>query len=669
MVDNKRSLAERLGLRRERIEETRASTSTLDQPSSELIEAITLGATLAGEVVTTTNAMRYAAVSACVKIISESIAALPLIVYRVTPDGAGKERAPDHPLFRVLHDAPNDDQTPFEFWSLAITQILLHGNTYSVKEIDGAGRVAGLQPLLSDRTRVQRDKSGKLVFDYQPNQTRYLAEQIFRIHGHSTGGILGESVIGQARQYIGTGKAAEKYSSKFFSNGARVDGVLTSDNTNEDRSKRVQKQFDEFAKGADNAHKTAMLPPGVKFIPISIDPKDAELISTRRFEIQEIARMFRVPLHLLQDLERSTNNNIEQQSLDFLTHTLGPWISRIEQAIRRDLMTPEERKFLRAEFLTDKLIKVDTPTRIQAIVQQIEHGLLTPNEARALENRNPVEGGDHLLVSQQVQTLDRVVNAPALEPSASEPEDRAVDPIQERRFETRGVPERVQLAERSAPFFQVAAAKLVDAEVEQLRALLKDEPTGAQLRDAVEELYKTFPETVREAIAPTFQSFAAAIRSRTAQEINLKEEPDLSDFLDKIIKARSVSWSESSRVQLETLIDENPETFPEEVEGRLLGWEETRAEKFGRQEARRTGNAVARSVFLAGGVTALIWRTQGKNCPLCDSLDGRVVGILSPFLEANDTVEGDESTADLTTTQKVRGPPLHQSCNCYIDPE
>ncbi len=353
-----------------------------------------LGTSAAGKRVNERSAMQTSAVYACVRVISESVASLPLHLYRYTDKG-GKEKAIDHPLYHLLHDEPNPEMTAYSFFEVALTHLLLWGNSYSQIIRNGKGEVVGLYPLMPDRMTVDRDENGHLYYEYlissddaptnKGSSVRLQPEDVLHVPGLSFDGLVGYSPIAMAKNAIGLGIAAEEYGSKFYANGAAPSGVLEHPGTLKDPSK-VRESWTQTFGGSSNSNKVAVLEEGMKYTPISINPAEAQFLETRNFQITEIARIFRVPPHLIGQLEKATFSNIEQQSLEYVTYTLRPWICRLEQAMARRLFTEEEKKTYFVKFNVDGLLRGDYQSRMNGYAVGIQNGFMSPNDVRTLEN-------------------------------------------------------------------------------------------------------------------------------------------------------------------------------------------------------------------------------------------------------------------------------------------
>nr|WP_301281282.1 phage portal protein [Arcanobacterium phocae] len=326
------------------------TTRTADDHAIGAGYSFLFGTTSSGRPVTERSAMQITAVYSCVRILAEAIAGLPLHVYRQGADGA-KVKALDHPLYRLLHDEPNPEMTSFVFRETLMTHLLLWGNAFAQVLRNGRDEVIGRYPLMPSRMTVGRDEAGRLYYEYQRTwdeptgrfETFTLdARDVLHIPGLGFDGLVGYSPIAMAKNAIGQAHATEDYGASFFTNGAEPGGVLEHSGTIKDPA-RVREPWQSTFGGARNGNKVAVLEEGMKYTPISVSPEQAQFLETRKFQINEIARIFRIPTHMIGDLEKSSFSNIEQQSLEFVKYTLDPWVIRWEQAITKTLLAPCEK--------------------------------------------------------------------------------------------------------------------------------------------------------------------------------------------------------------------------------------------------------------------------------------------------------------------------------------
>ena len=364
------------------------------------------GMTNSGELVNEKSALQISTVYACVRLLAETVASLPLHLYRFTDTGAGKERATEHPLYKILYRQANPEMTSFSFREAMMMHLLLWGNAYAQIVRDGKNGILGLYPLLPENVEIDRAENGDLFYTYHaytdevPGEHNkdiiFQRDEILHIPGLGFNGLVGFSPIAMMKNALGTTLAVEKYGSAFFKNGAQPAGVLEHPGVLKDPQKIRDNWMNAYG-GAGNAHKVAVLEEGMSYKPISLPPEDSQFLSTREFGVEEICRIFRVPPHMVQDLKRATFNNIEHQSIDFVMHTIMPWLVRIEQAIIKDVLIEEEQDNYFPKFNVDGLMRGDYKSRMDGYAVGFANGFLSPNDIRRLENMDLIpaeEGGD-----------------------------------------------------------------------------------------------------------------------------------------------------------------------------------------------------------------------------------------------------------------------------------
>lgn len=374
------------------------------------------GGTTSGKTVNERTAMQSAAVYACVRILAEAIAGLPLHIYRYRADG-GKERIPLHPLYHLLHDEPNPEMTSFVFRETLMSHLLLWGNAFAQVVRNGRGQAVALYPLLPNRMEISRAPNGELVYTYRrdaeesrlnPNSgtVTLRRDEVLHVPGLGFDGLVGYSPIAMAKNAIGLSLATEEFGATFFANGANPGGVLEHPGVVKDPDRLRESWHAQFS-GA-NSHKVAVLEEGLKFHQMSIPPEDAQFLETRKFQIDEIARIFRVPPHMVGDLEKSSFSNIEQQSLEFVKYTLDPWVVRWEQSLQQSLILPSEKSAIFIRFNLDGLLRGDYQSRMNGYAVGRQNGWMSANDIRELEDMNRIpaeEGGDLYLVNGNMTKL------------------------------------------------------------------------------------------------------------------------------------------------------------------------------------------------------------------------------------------------------------------------
>ena len=368
-------------------------------PDSDFWYAPISGRTQSGANVSPDSSLGVSAVLACVVLLSDTVASLPLHMYSRRNDG-GKEIIPNHPLYDLLHSQSNKWQTAFELRQMLQTHVLLRGNAYAEIIPGPRGAVDQLVPLHPDRMRVEQLDSGNIVYRYtipgKPERL-YSADDIFHLRGPicDKDGLCGVSLIDLQREAIGGAMAVQDYGNRFLGNNAQPSVVLTHPGQLGAEGAKNLKAGWRQAQGSGQQHGVAVLEEGMDIRTLSVTPEQAQFLETRKFTVTDICRIFRVPPHMIADLEKATFSNIEHQSLDFTVHSLRPWLVRWEQSIARDLIVNNRAFF--AEHNVDGLLRGDLKTRYEAYAIARQWGWLSVNEIRRLENKNPVPGGDEFL--------------------------------------------------------------------------------------------------------------------------------------------------------------------------------------------------------------------------------------------------------------------------------
>lgn len=425
-----------------------------DKPENKVLGSgysFLMGSSTAGKNVTERSAMQMTAVYSCVRILAEAVAGLPLHLYRHKEDN-GKEKAIDHTLYHLLHDEPNPEMSSFVFRETLMTHLLLWGNAYAQIIRNGKGEVIALYPLIPNRMTVNRDENGQLYYEYSSasddinsNSSRtvvLMPRDVLHIPGLGFDGLVGYSPIAMAKNAIGMAIACEEFGAKFFANGAAPSGVLEHPGTIKD-PKKVRETWQSQFGGSSNAGRVAVLEEGMKYTPISISPEQAQFLETRKFQINEIARIFRIPPHMVGDLEKSSFSNIEQQSLEFVKYTLDPWVIRWEQSLMRSLLSNDEKREYFIKFNLEGLLRGDYESRMKGYSIGRQNGWMSANDIRELENLDRIsreDGGYLYLVNGNMLPLRDAgayankENLQKEENSSEEQEVLGVEKSQERRI-------------------------------------------------------------------------------------------------------------------------------------------------------------------------------------------------------------------------------------------
>lgn len=382
----------------------------------------------AGVNVTLDRAMKFATFFACVRVLAESIGQLPLHLFK--QEGRGTEKALEHPLYSLLHDAPNDLQTSQEFLEWVVASLAIRGNAYAhINRVRGKVMeivpfTGSVQPKVNQQTRALT-----YLVDVGGMQEEIGSTEVLHIKLFSLDGIVGLSPLGYARETLGMGIASEQHGAGLFANGAQPSGTLETDKTlSEAAAKRLKTSFEERYAGSENAGSTVVLEEGLKWKQVTMSSADAEWLAGRKFTRSELCGLMRVPPHMIADLERATFSNIEHSSIDFVVHSLTPYCTRIEQRTKLQLLNKNERAQYFARFNVDGLLRGDSKSRAEYMKTAIGNGWMSPNEARELENRNPRPGGDSFLTPANMlidgkapPSAEKPVAAPGKEPGGDPP--------------------------------------------------------------------------------------------------------------------------------------------------------------------------------------------------------------------------------------------------------
>ena len=641
--------------------------------------------TKAGTAVNQQTAMQLSTVWAAVRLLSGTIASLPLIVYQ-RQEPRGKDRAKNHPAYALLHHKPNPYTTAYKMRQAMMAHQLLWGNAYAEIERNNAGQPVALWMLPPWRIKTETaiDWRGvRYSINIDGEERRFiLGENMLHFANLSTDGFQGISCIQAGAESIGLGLAADEFAGNFFSNGANVGGIAEHPGKLSDEAhKRLKSSLKDSYEGLGNAHRMMLLEEGMKYQRVGIPPNDAQMLETRKFQISDIGRFFGISqLHKLGDLERSTFSNIEHQSIEFVTDTLQPLIVNIEQEINLKLF--DDKPYF-AEHLIEGLLRGDTQTRYQAYAVGRQWGWLSANDIRELENQNPLpdDQGDMYMVPMNMIPADQVrmeLKEPEIDP---DPEGRSCGCGQEhetREMNRNGIEERSRrsamnrsrTANSYKSMFEQAAKDFVNRETKNvLKAAKKHfENRDAQLfSDWMDDYYNSYPDYIRTKLRPVMRGLATAINELAAAEV-ASTPTDVNDFVEKYITRYIFQHVDSSKGQLNALIQDalyNALEPYEEIEQRMEEWNEKRPGKIADDKTVDLANAVAVFAFAAAGREYMRWVAIGsETCPYCEEMDGMRSMVSQPFLTSNSDLESDDGRMNLYTP--TLNPPLHRGCVCSV---
>lgn len=761
------------------VAELRSQSTLGEKPAAWLLDALGARPTKSGTKVTEETAARVSTVFACVRIIAEDVARLPLHLYERTPEG--RQRAVDHPLHPKITGRANPELPMKVFREVVTGHCALWGSGYAEIELDNADRPIGFWPLLPGVTRAVRRNGKKYVVTRLTNGKEVGLEpgRYMHIPGPAwlNDGLDGNHPVRLAREAIGIAMAAEEYGARLFGNGAMLSGILTSEKKlTAQQRKQVETGWDVAYSGISNSQRTALLEANLKWQPTSIDPDKAQAGETRKFQVEEMARFYRMPLVLLGHTEKATSwgTGIEQFMQGYVTHTLGSWLMRWEEWLAHQLLEPRETTRFYFEHILDDLLKGDIKNRFEAYATAVQNGWMSRNEVRDRENMNriPGEAGDAYTAQLNMAELGDIVGAalaamirggalpdlsagglpaelgppaarqlPAPEPVrpfhhvAGEGRDEvsiretavgeglelqwtslagvprvlalpsrirmgdtgAIDPDREGEARDlaaqkskdlaaarRSLTARRRLRKRFEDVFGQVFSRAVRREATALRRLAKrtDADGGDLTPEAfVGEVAKFYElDALRAGRDPSehmawfgreyrkpLDAYADLVQDEVLDERGEDERPDSADptlFLAGYVTRFLRRHAARSTNQMRRLAEKVPhETFREAVEERLEEWEEKRPGKMAHEEAVHSEGTISRVTYFAVGVVSLEWLAFGENCPLCDQLNGKVVGIQDVFLKKGDTVDPEDGqTKPLKTKRSILHAPLHLGC-------
>lgn len=661
-------------------------------------DAAFLGA-ITGNAVSPTTAEAMAMVFACVRVLAESVAMLPLVLFEEQP-GGGRQRATAHPLYPLLKDLPNPEMTSVELRMAMMRHLALYGNAYAQKVRNGSGRLLELWPLRPGQMEIKRAPDGVLIYEYtleDGKKTFFRADEIMHVRGISSDGVTGLSPIQTAKREFEASNARTRYAAAFYENGARPGGVLKHPGRlSETAYGRIRSAWENRHQGPGNANRIAILEEGMDFADVGIPQSDQQFIEQEKLSASRIAAIFRVPAHMVNDLERATFSNIEEMGQEFVDYTLSPWFVVWEQAISRDLLKPNERGRFYAKHVAQALLRGNAASRSQFYANGLQWGYFSINDVRSLEDLNPVADGDTYFVPMNMVPLEVAVGGqtsnvngaieapPDGQRSVEHPEGcscgqhrgksevsavltRAEDGQESLRVN------RVEMARAQLPILEEIAGRLVRRETKDVRRQLEKSMRSRGVEDFrawLEEFYGSFDGVVIDFFRAAMLSYARQAMLAAASELGEKPKgltTGLREFVNGYLEAMGGQWARSSRLQLEALLDEAAAagTDPAEaVTQRLDGWEETRPGKAADAQAFEALNAFVIASYGSYDITEIRWLASGESCPYCQSLSGRVVGIEKWFIEAGSSIDGGADLPPMLVRRNTRHGPIHRGCDC-----
>lgn len=636
-------------------------TGMLDQLSSSGIE------------VTEETAQKLTAFYRAIEILSQTVGMLPLKVYKRVENG--KEEARDHYLWNLLHDTPNSTQTAMEYREMMQAHLVMKNNAIAVIERgNNSGRPQRLVPIDPRRVQLMRNtEGGKELFyriQLRDGPANFLSSEIHHVKGRSKSGLWGDSRLLFGTDAIGRGLAVQNNASHFFANSSVPGGILKSKKTlGPDGRKDLRKQWEEGYKGSEKKGRVAVLEEDLDFQPVSMSPADAELIAQSDLTVEDISRLTGVPKHMLAKSDAQAYKNVEIISTEFIIYGLLPWLKRWEQAITRDLIPEAERKEFFVEFAIQGLLRGDQKTRSESYRLGRQWGWYSANDVLQLENRNTIgPKGDIYLVPMNMIDAEDVLNPPEPVPVV-EPKESTAPP--KRSYTKRSISD-LRLANRRVhePMFIDIYSRLVKRETNEIR-----KGTEKHLRDLttfntfIDDFYLSFGAVVEQLTLPMFTTFSRAIEEVVISELGepVAQLVDVNNIALAHTREAALRYRLSSKMQLKALFEDTQDLTFDTVNKRLDGWVDTKAKKLAARELLDAESTFVIDEYRKQGIGNKQWKTVGANCPLCNQMEGKLVGINRNFLEAGDIVDpGDGETSPLKPHRSVKGPPLHQGCDCMV---
>lgn len=642
--------------------------SSLATPEKWVVEWFKGGTqTPSGVHVTEDTALHYGPFFAGVRIISEDLGSLPFPLYERL-DPRGKRRAREHPLYPLLHDAANPLMSSQAFRETLTGHAVMWGGGFA-EVVTRRGVVTELWPLRPDRmTPKFNPRTRRLVYRYEDSVNgiyrTYLPDEILHVHGLGFDGIKGYSVLELARNSIGAGIAAETYGATFFKNSARASGVLQHPGVLSDAARNnMRESWEKLHKGSDNAHRIAILEEGVTWQQIGIPPEDAQFLETRRFDVLDQARWLRLPPHMLAELGRATWNNIESEKIDYVTKSLRTWLTRWESAVWMRLLDDVEQQRYFAEHVVEGLLRGDMKSRFEAYRIGREIGLYSADDLAEMENRNPLPDGKGQVYFVPLNWVP--APSPDDDPARSLPAGIAARSMQGRRRIAEAFrPLLADVEERMARFERTHVARLVRQHFGD-----RTRNSVSEFAAAVDELYEgeVLPLTV-ERWLPVMTALAEDIIREAADEAAYQGDVDLTDWIAAVVTAHAEFRIGSAKRQVISLAENaaDADKAAEAITARLDEWVEVRPDRVALWESIAMANAAAREVWRKAGRREMRWVAVGDDCPYCNRLDGKTVGVEQPFVPAGGEVEGADGDDPLPVERNTFHPPAHPGCDCMI---
>jgi len=621
----------------------------IKEPISRLFET---GIAKTGIFVSEDNALQYSAVYACVRVIAETIASLPLFLYRRLE--RGKERATDHPHYKLLHLKPNPEITSFQFRETLQAHLLIWGNAFAEIEWGADGYIKNLWIISPNRVMVKRDiETDEIIYEVnlpKGGVAKLNKFQVLHLKGLSYNGLYGYSPISLAREVIGLGKAAEEYAERFYNNDASPGGVLKHKGQLSDKAyERLKRMWEERFMGIDKKHRIAILEEGLDWQSIGIPAKDAQFIETRKFQKTEIASIFRVPPHLIGDLERATFSNIEHQSIEFVIHCIRPWCVRWEQELNTSLLLPSEQDDYFFEFLLEGLLRGDVESRYRAYAIGRQWGWLSANDIRELENMNPLPDGKgdiYLVPLNMTEAWGK--------PSETKSEKREM-----KKYDYE------KIFRNFKPVIKASVERIIKREEADIMRFVNKENEKVRIEKFLDDFYLSHSEYILKTSLPSFLTYSNSINDFAKDFVNGNNDFDIENFVKDFIDTWSTEHNFYSLKQLREKLNKSQD-LKTEFQNLFNEWRTKRVEKITNHLLTRLFNAISLESYKVNGVRYKKWVAGKNESPFCKELDGKILKIDDEFYRKGTEIIKEGKKVKLY--RDIKHPPIVKNCFCVIEP-
>lgn len=621
----------------------------LTNPSEELENIFSGTRVNSGVKVDEKTALRQTAVYICVKILAESVAQLPLNLYR--ENGDSKEMVTDHPLYKLLHTRPHPALTSFEWREMMQGHLSLRGNAYSQIVRNGLNDPIMLVPLHPDRIRISAGRDNDLLYEHNPKEGPakvYREYEILHLRGLSDNGCIGYNPIELFAETIGLNIAEVRHAATLFGNSARPGGILKTDKVLDDQKhERLKKSWQAAHGGVNKSNKTAILESGVEWQSVQMTNEDSQFLESREFTGEDIVtRIYRIPAHKAGFMRRATYSNIESQSREFLSDTLLPWLIRWEMRINQSLLTEEEQESgYYLAFKLEGLLRANQKERYESYAKAFENGFMNRNEIRSFENLNPIDGGDKYYIKSNLVPIDDLEDPDSLFNSRRGRKRGQKKPGQEVRTREKrresALIKRKETADTMARLFSASINTALNKQAAAINNRFERKPKDFD--DYIVSFYEKETSYLKKLLEPAIDVTFRSVKTLMSDELSTRyKEPK--DFLDEYVSAAVDRHIKSSMLSVRELFlsDRSEEIIV------------SRTKNEGTFESFRAVNCISRAVYRTSACSHLAW--------VGGVLDGKRIKISDNFLEKGDNIDG----TDDQIKYPLQYPPLNFKCQSVI---